>query len=132
MADCKSILIINADRGFGEETAELLRSQGHTVMALESGDEGLRWACEFHPSLIVLDALHPAMNGYAICRSLCAQPAIGHPRVVLLTALNDDDLLRNYGALRDLGVDEALSKPVQPQGLASRVLDLLHRGVSAA
>ena len=53
------------------------------------GEQGLRFAAERPPDLILLDVMMPKMDGFEVCRRLKADPALGNIPVIFLTALGE-------------------------------------------
>lgn len=93
-----------------------LREQGYTVMATESGEEGLEAvsACAF--DTVILDIGLPGCNGYDVATRL---RALGAPcSILMLTAYDtEDDIVRGL----DLGADDYMRKPFSFQELLARL-----------
>lgn len=68
----KNLLIIDDDPDAREVLLQLLRGSDYTLTFASSGAEGLAKAPELMPDLILLAVLIPAMDGFAVCRSLRA------------------------------------------------------------
>ena len=101
------------DRGRPGRTgrAELaLTRQGHTVRAVETGEQGLDRLRRTLPDVVVLDLMLPGMDGFEVCRRI---RAAGDLPIIMLTARNDDmDVVAGLEA----GADDYVVKPVQAQG----------------
>jgi two-component system sensor histidine kinase/response regulator len=68
--------------------------------------------------LILLDVMMPEMDGYEVCRTLRASPAMREIPIIFLTAKHDvDDVVRGF----DLGAQDYVGKPFNPPELLARV-----------
>ncbi|MBF6599289.1 MAG: response regulator transcription factor [Dehalococcoidia bacterium] len=103
-----------------------LVSQGIDVMACASGDEALRLIEQESPDLVVLDVVMPHMNGLEVLRQIRER---FHTRVVLLTAQGSD--AHKVEGL-DLGADDYMAKPFNPEELTARIQAILRRQPSAS
>ncbi|HEX6865951.1 MAG TPA: response regulator, partial [Caulobacteraceae bacterium] len=94
-----------------------LSNSGYRVIAVEDGAAALEAASQ-RPSVIVLDAMMPVMDGFETLRRLKADPALRDITVVMLTALKrEDDVV---SALK-LGAADYLAKPFNPDELVVRL-----------
>lgn len=64
------ILLIDAEQPFANEMVSALSARGFSVKQLEDGKEGLEYARDHRPDLIVLCVELPKMSGYSICNKL--------------------------------------------------------------
>lgn len=94
-----------------------LGNSGFRVIAVEDGRAALE-AARARPSVIVLDAMMPVMDGFETLRRLKADPKLRDIAVVMLTALKrEDDVV---SALK-LGAADYLAKPFNPDELVVRL-----------
>jgi two-component system response regulator YesN len=80
---------------------------------------GLQVTETFKPDVIICDIAMPDMDGVQFCRELnkaYSQVADGKPGVFILTGLPESE--RSDSLLKDLGVLDILSKPVDLNQLA--------------
>ena len=92
------------------------------VRVAGDGLAALREAREAPPDLVISDITMPGMDGYTLCRTLKADPALAHVPVLLLTALTDlQDIVRSLEA----GADGFVRKPFDATELRERVRRLL-------
>lgn len=115
------ILVIDDDPGLIKLMELGLEREGFTVIAAESGKDGLRQAYEQRPDLIILDIMMPEMDGWTTCqrlRNVCDTP------IIILTAKSGDN-----GVLKglSLGADDYLCKPCSFDELKARIHANLRR-----
>jgi diguanylate cyclase (GGDEF)-like protein len=90
----------------------------HEVLFAMDGPRALEIARSQHPDLILLDAVMPGMDGYAVCRELFAIPETAGIPVIFVTALKSpEDETRALGA----GAADFISKPVNAAVVRARV-----------
>jgi two-component system KDP operon response regulator KdpE len=100
-----------------------LATQGLRVITATDGEEGLRMAEQQRPDLIVLDIMMPDISGLEVMRRLRERSSVP---IILLTAKDhDQDKVRGL----DLGADDYLIKPFNPEELSARVRAVLRRGI---
>ena len=103
-----------------EVMAEYL-SEAYDSQCAFSGDEALALLAQEElplPDLILLDVMMPGMDGFAVCRSLKANPRTRTIPVVFVTAKQDSE--SEVAALAAGGVD-FIHKPIIPETLRARV-----------
>ena len=101
-----TVLVIDDDDEAREIIERLLTRDGFVVATARSGEEGLRLAHSLEPAVITLDVMMPEMDGWAVLRSLKADPELHEIPVVMLTMVDDE--ARGYS----LGATDYLVKPV--------------------
>ena len=103
-----------------------LTSQGFHVISAGDGQQALHMAEQQRPDIAVLDIMMPEMSGLELMRHL--RERSGTP-VILLTAKDrDDDKVRGL----EMGADDYLVKPFNPQELTARVRAVLRRGLCSS
>lgn len=90
---------------------EILVSAGHHVEAAYTGKDGIALARRLGAELIFCDVGLPDIDGYAVARTLRADPAIGRARLIALTGFNGDDERERAIAA---GFDRHVVKPLDP------------------
>lgn len=83
------ILLIEDDQPIVNVLKHRLEQEHLDLMVAGDGEEGLRLALEFHPSLILLDILLPKMNGLEILKELHQDKWGKRAKVIILTNLSD-------------------------------------------
>ncbi|MFL6632882.1 MAG: diguanylate cyclase domain-containing protein [Massilia sp.] len=90
----------------------------HEVLFAMDGRRALDIARTQRPDLILLDAVMPGMDGYAVCKELLAAPETSDIPVIFVTALKSpEDETRALGA----GAADFISKPVNAAVVRARV-----------
>lgn len=112
------ILIVDDDRVSRVTLSGILRRDGYQLALAENGQQGLLFAEQGEPDLILLDVVMPDLDGFEVCRRLRHHPHLAEVPVVMLTSLDDrPSRLRGLEA----GADDFLAKPCQPEELRARV-----------
>jgi DNA-binding response OmpR family regulator len=91
------------------------------VLAAYDGREALEVARARQPDLVVLDLLLPELDGTDVCRLLRAESQV--PIIMLTARSTTQDKLRGL----DIGADDYVTKPFNPQELVARVRAVLRR-----
>jgi CheY-like chemotaxis protein len=95
-----------------------LRLEGLEVITAQDGEEALQKAFNQRPSLILLDAMMPRMDGYEVCAKLRADERTFQTPIIMLTAKS---LEADRALARDVGADDCIIKPFDPTELVDRV-----------
>ncbi|WP_027927418.1 response regulator transcription factor [Amycolatopsis benzoatilytica] len=115
------VLLIEDDQAVRDGLRLALTYQGHTVDAVETGEEGLARLAGDPADVVVLDLMLPGMDGFEVCRRIRAS---GDLPIIMLTARNDDiDVVAGLEA----GADDYVVKPAQARVLEARIRAVLRR-----
>lgn len=115
------ILVIDDDVEFCKLVTRYLTQEGFAIESVNAGERGATEALSGNHSLVVLDVMMPGLNGFDVLRRIRAQSRIP---VLMLTA-KGDALDRVLGL--EMGADDYLPKPFNPQELAARIRAILRR-----
>jgi len=116
------ILLVEDEPDIALVVADLLGAQGHTVETAGTGTDGVRMATDSRFDLLILDVMLPGMDGFAVCRAMREQGFDGG--VLMLTARSQvADRVQGL----QIGADDYLAKPFDPNELVARVTALLRR-----
>lgn len=74
---------------------DALSAEGYSVLAARDAQEALERLEIVIPDGILLDALMPGMDGFALCRAIKARPHWQHIPVVFMTGLSDTEQILN-------------------------------------
>jgi CheY-like chemotaxis protein len=100
------VLVVDDDPSVRELVARVLTREGYQVHAAADGPAGLDLARRVNPRAIVLDALMPGMDGWAVLAALKADPATAAIPVIMASIV--DDKSRGFA----LGVADYVTKPI--------------------
>lgn len=104
---------------------EILDAEGFTVFTASDGMQALEVMEEANPDLILADILMPRMNGYAFYEMVHARPEWQEIPFIFLTAKAEkEDIQRG----RELGVEDYITKPFDPDDLIEAVRTKLQGG----
>jgi len=117
------ILAVDDEVGIQRLIKLELSSQGFRVVTASEGEEALRLAEQQRPDIAVLDIVMPDMSGLEVMRKL--RERTGIPIILLTAKDNDADKVRGL----ELGADDYLVKPFNPEELSARVRAVLRRSV---
>jgi DNA-binding response OmpR family regulator len=124
MNQVQCILIVDDQREILESLQLILEAEGYCVLKASDGAEALDQLQTAPVELIVADIAMPHMNGYQLYQRVRENPAwITIPFVFLTARALDSDI--RYG--KELGVDDYLTKPIQPEDLLAAVKGKLLR-----
>lgn len=123
----KRILIVDDDPDLVEAVSMLLESEGMEPLAAYGGTEGLDMARSENPDLIVLDIMMPDKDGYQVAKELAADEGLCNIPVIMLTAVTEYVTKTSYshGSGKELVADDFFEKPVDPQKLVERIVQLM-------
>src|SRR5438445_13484808 len=119
--DAEQVLVIDDDVELCKLVTRYLSQEGFQIESVNAGASGAELALSGNYALIVLDVMMPSVNGFDVLRQIRAQSRIP---VLMLTA-KGDALDRVLGL--EMGADDYLPKPFNPQELAARIRAILRR-----
>jgi len=115
------ILLIEDNTDMRRYLRDRLQRQ-YRVMEAADGAEGVRFAMENMPDLIISDILMPKMNGNELCHTLKNNIQTSHIPIILLTAQATSES-KIKGLMT--GADDYVSKPFNSDELEVRVTNLI-------
>jgi two-component system OmpR family response regulator len=116
------VLVVDDDPDIRMLVAFALEDSGYAVRQAEHGEAGLAALEQKAPDCMVLDVMMPGLDGFGVLRAMRQRKLAPKTRVVVLTCKTEErDHLRGW----ELGADEYLTKPFDPEELVSRVKYLL-------
>jgi two-component system response regulator MprA len=119
-----NVLIVDDDAPVRRTLARTLDAEGYDTVLAPDGGAALAEVERRAPDVIVLDAIMPGMDGFAVARRLRAK-GIAIP-ILMLTAR---DTVGDRVAGLDSGADDYLVKPFATEELLARIRALLRRGL---
>ena len=120
----EKIVIINNDSDILDLTEIYLQAKGYQTVSAMTGDEGLEIVRNDPPSLILLDLDLPDTRGTDVIEALKMDPALWHIPIIFFTAKTN---MEEKTLGMQLGADDYVVKPFEPEELLSRVKMILIR-----
>ena len=119
------ILLIEDELFYYKLIAPELKKAGYDLKYVRTGKKGLDTIASYKPEILIVDLRLPDIDGFEIVKRLRSDPAYNHIPVVFITTQNSlDAKLKAF----DLGADDYLVKPFQPEELVARLGILARRG----
>lgn len=103
----KKILLVEDDVALSTVYKSRLELEGFEIREVNNGEDALSAAIDFHPDLILLDAMMPKISGFDVLDILRNTPETGNIKIVMLTALSQP---KDKERAESLGVDDYLVK----------------------
>ncbi len=117
------ILLVDDDVSMLDILKRLLEEQQYRVLTAANGKEAISMVTQHLPSLVLMDASMPVMDGFQACRFLQEHPDTKDIPVVMLTALHDS---HSVDEAYDAGAFEYITKPINWAVLRHRINTLLN------
>ncbi len=118
------ILVVEDDREIRTMVSRFLQKNGYRVTVSEDARSMDRALAAANIDLILLDVMLPGEDGLSICRRIRASSGVP---IIMLTAAGDT-VARVVGL--EMGADDYIAKPFDPQELAARTKAVLRRAAS--
>jgi two-component system, OmpR family, response regulator CpxR len=116
-----TLLLIDDDRSLAALIAEYCGPGGFAITPAFSGEDGIRLVRQQYFVLIVLDVMLPGIDGFEVLKRI--RYSSDTPVLMLTTRGAAKD--RIYGL--EIGADDYLPKPFQPEELLARIHSILRR-----
>jgi CheY-like chemotaxis protein len=120
----KQILVVEDDNSLSVLLRLIMKVQQEDweVNSAATGVEALAQVEKLQPDLILLDIMMPEMDGLEVARRLRSDERYKEQKIVILSALSDDDTQRKA---QEAGVLEYWTKPISPDELREGMLRVL-------
>lgn len=115
------VLVVDDDHKILRLVRIELTAQGFGVSMAERGEEALQALPRVRPELVVLDIIMPGMDGLAVLKKI--RESSGVPVILLTAKGTDSDKIMGL----ELGADDYIPKPFNPEELTARVRAVLRR-----
>ncbi|HSJ31991.1 MAG TPA: response regulator [Longimicrobiales bacterium] len=114
-ARVSSILVVDDEPLARQMFSDLLEAQGFRVVTVARGEEAFGFLKEV--DLILLDAMLPGRDGWAICREIKDRHDAMMPIIMVTARTAPDDVVRTFAA----GADDYVAKPFHVAELTARI-----------
>ncbi|MBI5179104.1 MAG: response regulator [Nitrospinae bacterium] len=113
------VMIVDDDPNIGLLVEMTLRKKGDfQITNCSSGEMALETISHDRPDIVLLDIMMPGMDGYEVCKAIKSSPDTKFISVIILSARREmGDKIKGM----DLGADDYIVKPFDPDELLSRV-----------
>ncbi len=118
----KKILLVDDDPGVHVVTVPILSKAGYAVVSAKTGEQGLQFALNERPDLIILDVIMPGIKGRELCAKLKAYQVLAPIPIVFLTSKDSED---DVEAEMQAGAVAHLTKPVNVTELLEKVKGII-------
>jgi two-component sensor histidine kinase len=110
-----TILVVDDEPLARQMFADLLEAQGFRVISVARGEEAFGFLAEV--DLVLLDAMLPGRDGWAICREIKDRYDPMLPIIMVTARTAPDDVVRTFAA----GADDYVAKPFHVAELTARI-----------
>jgi two-component system response regulator ResD len=119
------IVIVDDEPNIVEVIRLYLEHAGYEPIIEYRGGTVLQTVRQHQPDLVLLDVMLPDHSGFELCSRIRAEPgALAHTPIIFLTAKGESiDKLRAF----NLGIDDYIVKPFDPNELIARIKAVLRR-----
>ena len=114
----RRILVVDDSRAQRRILTSSLTRQGYEVTEAATGDEALETCKREQFDLILSDWMMPGMDGLEMCEAFRKLPHASYVYFILLTSKTDKGAVAQG---LDVGADDFLAKPVNPDELRARI-----------
>ncbi|MDC1035883.1 response regulator transcription factor [Alphaproteobacteria bacterium] len=122
----QKILVVEDDLDMQEMIVSFLQKNGYMVSAAKNAIELLKQIKSNKTDLILLDVMLGDDNGINLCKQIRKENNIP---IIIVSALSaDQDRLQGF----EVGADDYISKPFNPQILLAKIKAILKRGTKIA
>jgi len=98
--------------------SRMLSDEGYAVQDAENGKSALELIRRVNPSLILLDALMPGMDGFEVCTALKADVETKNIPVLFISAVDSfESRIKGFS----VGGIDFITKPIQPEEVLARI-----------
>lgn len=120
----QKILVVDDDKDIVRLVRAYLEQSGFSVDIAYDGGTAMQKIRAETPELVVLDLMLPDTDGWAITRTVRADPKLAALPIIMLTA-RTEDVDKIVGL--ELGADDYIAKPFNPREVVARVRTVLRR-----
>lgn len=118
------LLVVDDEAGILRLMKLELSSQGFRVITAPDGEQAVKLAEDHRPDAVLLDVMMPGLSGLEVMRRLRERSNLP---IILVTAKDkDSDKVRGL----ELGADDYIVKPFNPDELGARVRAVLRRTIA--
>jgi DNA-binding response OmpR family regulator len=118
----RTVLIADANAMMRALLSATLSPESYDIVEADSGAATLSLAMTECPSLVLLDAALPGIDGFEVCRKIRSEPRLTDTSVILL---GEDATASGVRRGREVGTDRYMTKPFSPIELLEAIEELV-------
>ena len=115
------ILLVEDNAELADLIQRFLVRDGYSVIHVSSGEKALEYLDRNSAGILLLDLMLPEIDGFSVCQAVRKRHAI--PILIMSAKSGKEDKLMGY----ELGADDYMEKPVEPEILSAKINALLQR-----
>lgn len=124
MSPNATILVVEDNLAMNTAICEILELHDYKVYSASNGKEALTLLQEMRPDVVLCDIMMPQMDGYTLLRHT---RAVEHLRTLPFIFLTARSSLEDKREAKNIGIEDYLVKPVEPEDLTIAVENALRR-----
>lgn len=128
-AESRRVLVADDDRMIRLIVRMLLEKEGFTVLEAENGAVGMEIARRERPDLMLVDLQMPDMDGFQVLEMMRGDATLSATPVLVLTSETSSSVETR---VLEMGADDYVNKPFEPEVFISRVRAAFRRIARAA
>lgn len=117
----RRILVVEDEKKIQDIIKSYLVRDGFHVDVVDNGRDGLDFVRQKEPHLVILDLMLPEMDGFDVMREIRKRSSV--PIIILSARVDAEDRVAGL----ELGADDFVAKPFNPQEVVARVRSVLRR-----
>ncbi len=127
--DKKAVVVLAADDDVDTLNVIKVKLEAHglRVITVRDGQKAMLAVRQHRPAVVILDIMMPRLNGFQVARMIKFDKQLKATPVIILTA-RTQEVDRSLGT--QVGADEYLTKPFDPQLLLDMVTNCLKRSAT--
>lgn len=120
----KDVILVEDNEELAKLIQVFLERDGYSVRHIQRGEDAVEYLKKETAKILILDINLPDMDGFAVCRTVREQQSLP---ILMVSARSDKtDKLTGY----EIGADDYMEKPVDPEILSAKIRALLKRSYS--
>ena len=104
----KKVVLVEDSKVLGTALSGALKVEGVEVHWAKNGVEGVTFAKQLKPDLILLDLMLPKLSGFEVCKILKTDDTTWRIPVVIMSTLTDEE---SRTRAQEVGADHFIAKP---------------------
>lgn len=120
----RTVLLIEDNNDIRENLSEILELSNYNVLVAENGKQGVTFAVEHQPDIIICDIMMPVLDGYGVIHMLQKNDATCNIPFIFLSAKAERTEIRKG---MELGADDYITKPFSGTEVLSAIESRLRK-----